>query len=78
MSGHALRGRPTARRARARGWEPVGWHTPDRGMRWGWIFRRGRKWLHLHLVSDDPDVDRRAPLEEERRMEPAGGGDGRG
>lgn len=57
----------TARQVRGRGFEPVRWHTEDRGFVTGWIERRGRKWVVFVRATGER---RRVRVEELRHMEP--------
>ena len=58
------RKRMTTRKVRNRGWTPIRYRTADE-VRHGWIVKRGRKLLHIHLIGIG---NRRVPLEEERYM----------
>ena len=56
--------RPTIRKAKNRGFEPVRWRS-DYGAFNGWIKKRGRKWMHCYF----PSLGRkRLLLTEERYM----------
>lgn len=56
--------RPTIRKARNRGYEPVRYRN-DEGAFNGWIVKRGTKWLHCYFPSLGK---KRLRLVEERYM----------
>ena len=64
MAQHIISGRPTIRRVRNRGWEPVKYVRED-GTVYGWIFKRGTKLIHIHIQGVG---DRRVALAEEQFM----------
>ena len=63
---------PTLRKVRNRGYEPVRYQLPNSsgvgGYVNGWIVKRGRKLIHVYVITFDRIV--RVPLEEERYMTP--------